>query len=121
MRRGGRLCPPRGSIVFADGFRVSEVHFAGRTESSAPTKKGKSKTQKASAYQFGTQRLLIYAGIRLLEASLLEKRGDLGFPAEGHDVNALAVGLALADDARGNFHTRDTGLGLFLVGLKLGE
>ena len=34
---GGRLCPPLGTNEFADGYRVSELQFARRTESSAPT------------------------------------------------------------------------------------
>lgn len=55
------------------------------------------------------------------DAGELEKLGNLGFPAEGHDVDALAIGLALADNARGNFYTRDSGLGLFLVSLKFGD
>ena len=33
-RRGGRLCPPKGSTEFAEDFRVSGIHFAGRTEAS---------------------------------------------------------------------------------------
>lgn len=37
VRRGGRLCPPLGTLGFADGFRVSEAYFAGRAEASAPT------------------------------------------------------------------------------------
>ena len=37
LRRDGRLCPPKGTVEFAEDFRVSELHFAGRTESSAPT------------------------------------------------------------------------------------
>ena len=35
VRRGGRLCPPKGSTEFAEDFRVSGMHFAGRTETSA--------------------------------------------------------------------------------------
>ena len=37
MRRGGRLCPPKGSYEFAADFRISVVHFAGRKAASAPT------------------------------------------------------------------------------------
>ena len=38
MRRGGRLCPPKGSYEFAADFRISVVQFAGRKAASAPTK-----------------------------------------------------------------------------------
>ncbi len=37
MRRGGRLCPPKGSYEFAADFRISVVQFAGRKAASAPT------------------------------------------------------------------------------------
>ena len=37
LRRGGRGFPPSGTNEFADGYCVSEVRFAGRTGSSAPT------------------------------------------------------------------------------------
>ena len=37
MRRGERLCPPKGSYEFAADFRISVVHFAGRKAASAPT------------------------------------------------------------------------------------
>ena len=38
VRRGGRGFPPSGTNEFADGYCVSEVRFARRTGSSAPTK-----------------------------------------------------------------------------------
>ena len=38
MRRGGRLCPLKGSYEFAADFRISVVQFAGRKAASAPTK-----------------------------------------------------------------------------------
>ena len=37
MRRGGRLCPLKGSYEFAADFRISVVQFAGRKAASAPT------------------------------------------------------------------------------------
>ena len=30
LRRGGRLCPPKGSCEFAVNIRILEIHFAGR-------------------------------------------------------------------------------------------
>ena len=37
MRRGGRLCPLKGSYEFAADFRISVVQFAGQKAASAPT------------------------------------------------------------------------------------
>ena len=50
-----------------------------------------------------------------LDAGQLQQLGNLGFPAQSHDVHTLAVGLALLDDLSGDLHTGDTGLGALLV------
>ena len=53
------------------------------------------------------------------EASQLQQSGDLGLPAQSHDVDTLAVGLALTDDAGSDLNAGDTGLGLLLVSAQL--
>ena len=59
--------------------------------------------------------------IELHQACLLQQLRNLGFPAQSHDVDALAVGTALTDDAGGDLNAGDTGLGLLLVGAQLLE
>ena len=51
-----------------------------------------------------------------LQTSLLQQSGNLGFPTQSHDMQTLAVGLALLDDLCGDLNTGDTGLSALLVG-----
>ena len=51
-----------------------------------------------------------------LDTGQFQQLGHLGFPAQGHDVHALAVRTALSDDLGGDLHAGDAGLGPLLVG-----